>query len=111
MPTCNLINIHCHVPDESDLDEGFLKYEGKKIWPSNKYRQLKRGITPVETKIPDLEGTGFLEIELWDYDFLSANDLLGKFNLPLDTAGGPFTTDLTREGDTKASYTLEWEFH
>ena len=111
MPTCNLINIHCHVPDESDLDEVYLKYNGKKIWPSKRYRQLKPGATPVETEIKDLEREGFMEIELWDYDFLSRNDLLGKFRMPLDQAGGPFTTDLTKEGNTSAAYTLEWEFH
>ena len=51
-----------------------------------------------------------IEIELWDWDLISRNDLLGTFNLHLDGSKGVFSTELKILGKTNARYILHWEY-
>lgn len=107
-----LLSLHCTLNDEVDKDEVFLKYEGKKIWPLGPYKSINSGdkikIEKEFTHIADHD----MVIELWDFDFLSKNDLLGTFTVKLeddDRASTYFTTmKVARDGST-ASYMLEWE--
>lgn len=111
MHSLKLLSLHCHVPDEADLDEVFLKNKGVKIWPkSAKYQQLPFGETILDLNIEDLEGSDTVEIELWDYDSLSRNDNLGSFILPLDQPG-KFQTELKKQSGSGASYSLDWEYY
>ena len=111
MPTCNILSLICRIPDESDLDEIYLKLNGKKIWPeSKKYKSIKMGKTDLNFILKDVNHSDKIEIELWDYDFISVNDFLGTFTFYLDESGGPFTTDLSKKSSQVASYSLEWKY-
>lgn len=102
--------LHCYLQEESDGDELFIKYEGKRIWPvEKKYEKAKRGTIDVKLRIDDLDKHCNLRIELWDYDFFTPNDKLGVFKMQLNERGGPFTTDLTTKSGAK--YSLEWEVY
>ena len=108
--TLRIRKIHCFLSDELNLDEVFLKYKGKRIWPAKKkYEQLKIGEAEVDVRIEDIEPHSSVEIELWDYDTWSRNDLLGKFNMKLDEKGGPYSTDMVPLDTKTARYNLEWE--
>jgi len=79
-----LLSIHCTLNDEIDKDEIFLKYKGKKIWPGSPHKSINSGERleiDMEFKHDPIED---LIIELWDFDFLSKNDLLGTFFIKLD---------------------------
>jgi len=108
--TCHLLRLHCYLSDEQDGDEVFLKYKGKRIWPEKKYVNVKEGPTDLDINIEGITSREPIEIEIWDYDFWSPNDRLGKCRMTIDSRGGPFRTDLAaeKEGD-QAKYTLEWE--
>lgn len=111
MHSLKLISLQCHVSDESDLDEIYLKHDGNKIWPqSEKYKRIDPGSVSLNVSIPDAQKDSILEIELWDYDTLSRNDKLGNFSLQLDEYG-KYQTELKRHGNTPASYSLEWEYY
>lgn len=105
-----LISIKCNVNDESDGDEIYLKYDSHKIWPHGLFKSIKMNEEleiDVTLDVPDDE---YVTFELWDYDLLSRNDLLGSFTMRTNEKGGPFQTSLKMErlGDT-ASYLLTWE--
>ena len=110
--TLELLKLNCYISDESDADEVFLKFNHKKIWPvKHHYESMNKGSLTVEVEIGELEVNSIIEIELWDYDLLSANDLLGTFRITADKAGGPFNTDLTpnKKKSDHARYNLEWQ--
>ncbi len=111
MTKIRLIKIKCAVPDESDKDEMYLKYGDKQIWPTA-HRFFRMDVDD-EVKI-NLElqvALGWVAIELWDFDYLSANDHLGTFNFKVDTEIGKYSCSM--EPNTaktrRASYYLEWE--
>ena len=108
--TCHLLQLHCYLSDEPDGDEVFLKHKGKRIWPNKKYKNVPVGATELDVTIEGIAPQEPVEIEIWDYDFLTPNDRLGKCRMIIDAQGGPFRTDLNPEnvGD-QAKYTLEWE--
>lgn len=109
--TVKLIHLLCHVPDESDLDEIYLKMNGEKIWPeSQKFQRLNFGETEVNCSIPNIEKGDIIELEIWDYDTLSRDDKLGVFTLVCDQFGSGYETEMKKHGNTKASYSLGWEF-
>ena len=111
MPSLKLISLNCHVPDETNLDEVYLKMEGIKVWPlSEKYQQLPLGETLLNLSIDDISKDGTVEIELWDFDTLSRDDKLGSFVLHLDQSG-KFQTEMKKHDGTGASYSLEWEYY
>jgi hypothetical protein len=108
----HLRKLNCYRPDESDADEVFIMLNGKKIWPAKRsYVPMKGGAEELNVRIKDLEVNSIANIELWDYDLFSANDLLGSFRLVVDKSGGPYNTDLTvnKSENIQAKYNLEWE--
>jgi len=104
-------SIHCYAHEESDGDEVFLKLNGKKIWPEGeKYHQMKDQSAEVNVVVPALKVNEFVEMEVWDYDFWSPNDLMGKIRMLIDKPGGPYTTDMQlAESDQMARYSIVWE--
>jgi hypothetical protein len=110
MPTIRLNQVHCTLPDESDKDEMFLKYDGKKIWPQgSKYYRVDSGdVAPIALTMEVAEG--WVEIELWDFDYLSRNDFLGTFRFKVDDMPGEYTNSMNLvEKNSMASYILDWE--
>ena len=105
-----LVSIRCNVNDETDGDEIYLKYDGHKIWPNGLFKGIKMNEElniDITIDVPDDE---YVTIELWDYDLLSRNDLLGSFTMRTNEKGGPFQTSLKLERlDYTASYLLSWE--
>lgn len=49
-----------------------------------------------------------MELALWEYDNFLFTHRLGKFTMLVNELGGPFKTDLLREGEDYASYSVEW---
>jgi len=112
MHEVKLLALNCHISDESDLDEIYLMFKGRKLWPeTEKYQRLDLGHTNLSISIPEVKKGEILEVEVWDYDVLSKNDKLGTFQLNLDQFGGGFKTEMKKFGKTQASYSLEWEFY
>ena len=68
------------------------------------------GNTDLDFILKDVNHGDKIEMELWDYDFLSPNDFLGTFTFYLDDPGGPFTTELSKKDSQVASYSLEWKY-
>lgn len=110
MPTIKITSIECTTPDEIDKDEMYLKMGGEKIWPEgDRYHRVDTGDVvqlALELKVAE----GWNEIEVWDYDYLSRNDLLGVFKFKVDTVQGQYATsmELLEKGST-ASYLIKWE--
>jgi hypothetical protein len=94
------------------FDDVFLVLKGEKIWPKNKrHHPIRPGQTIVNVEIKGFDINTALEIEVWDFDYISRNDLLGKVPVFLDEPGGPFTTDMIQNQmeTLKAKYSIEWE--
>ena len=110
MSKIKLSRIHCKLPDEIDKDEMYLKYQGDKIWPSGSiYYRVDTGDIVDVNLVMDVE-EGRVEVELWDFDYLSRNDYLGKFKFKVDGEKGKFSNTMTLvEKNSTASYLLEWE--
>ncbi len=105
-----LLNLYCYRQDEADGDEVYLQYNENKIFPlDSKYIKMKEGEIKVGERINDIEKGTHINIELWDYDFLSPNDKLGEFLMLVNERGGPFKTDLKSVESEDAKYSLEWE--
>lgn len=110
MPKIKLISVQCTTPDEIDKDEMYLKMNGEKIWPEGeRYHRVDTGdIEEVNLEMEVSEGWN--EIEVWDFDFISKNDLLGAFKFKVDTEAGEYSTSMTLlEKNSTASYMLSWE--
>ncbi|MEP4533208.1 MAG: hypothetical protein ABJ004_08980 [Cyclobacteriaceae bacterium] len=110
MPKIRLISVECTTPDEVDKDEMYLKKDGEKIWPEGeKYHRLDTG-DKVEINLELDVPEGWNEVELWDFDFVSRNDLLGVFKFKVDGKPDKYSTsmELLEEGST-ASYLMFWE--
>ena len=75
-----------------------------------KHEDVSVGNIDLNVIIPDLTPNEDLFLEIWDYDLLSANDLLGKVRMVPDRPGGPYTVDMTPISDKEmARYSIEWE--
>ena len=112
MAKIKLVRLHCNLNDEVDKDELYIKFNGKRIWPDmGIYKSVDSGEkvdigTEIEQELP-LE----LKLELWDFDYLSKNDLLGTFNMKIKTDDFDdtyFTNMKLERTDSTASYMLEW---
>ena len=103
-------SVQCTTPDEIDKDELYLKMDGKKIWPAgNRYYRVDTG-DRVDVGLEIEVAEGWNEIEVWDYDYTSRNDLLGAFKFNVHDAPGDYSTSMTLlEKDSTASYYLYWE--
>lgn len=105
-----LKNIHCTLPDEIDMDEIYLKHKGEKVWPKRSiYFRVDTGhVAPVNLTL-EVE-KGWVEVELWDFDYLSRNDFLGIFRFKVDGKVGEYTNSMDLvEVNSTASYILDWE--
>ncbi len=105
-----LSKIHCTLPDEIDKDEMYLKMNGEKIWPKGSiyYRVDTGDVAPVDLTLEVQQGWN--EVELWDFDYLSRNDFLGKFRFKVDNNPGVYTNTMELvEKNSTASYVLDWE--
>lgn len=113
--TLLLNRLHCYFVEESEYDDVFLKYNGKKIWPVKKRHQpiMMDTTTELNIEIKDLKKNQEVVIELWDWDFISPNDKLGTFTLVIGSDFGPFSTDMVKNlrETKKAKYTLDWEIY
>lgn len=113
MYTLALRFLHCYFVEEHISDDVYLKFNGKKIWP--KYAKCKPltidSMTELDVEIVGLRKNEEIEIELWDWDLLSRNDMLGKFIIRVDEKPGMYSTDMEQnERETKkAKYALNWE--
>ena len=103
-----LLSLKCYLSDEDDGDEIFIKMDGEKIWPDpEKYMTIVDEDTPIDLEFIISKGDSF-DLELWDYDLLSANDLLGKISIQA-TSHGHFLTDFHKTASDESKYALEWE--
>jgi hypothetical protein len=111
MPRIRLNTIKCTVPDEIDKDEMYLKHNGKKFWPHGSlYFRVDVDDTVEIDEVMEVD-EGFVEIEVWDFDYTSTNDHLGTFRFKVDDSPGKYSTSMTiNPKKTKtASYFLMWE--
>ncbi|MDH5380148.1 MAG: hypothetical protein OEW75_04805 [Cyclobacteriaceae bacterium] len=108
--TLNLKKIHCYLPDEDDADEIFIKYNGNKIWPEEKFIAMKEGAAVIGYNLKIDKGT-VAEFEIWDYDNFTSNDLLGTVRIVADAVGGPFTSDMIKKDSGNSRYAIEWEIN
>jgi len=109
--TLKLKSLTCFITDEDKFDDVFLKYNGKKIWPSDKkHHPVAVGNTKLNLIVSEITPNQNVVIELWDHDNFSPNDLLGKFTMIPDKPGSPYMVDMiaTHANDV-AKYTLEWQ--
>ena len=107
-----LLNLNCYATEEHGFDDVFLMMDHKKIWPVDKRQSPVRvGTTVLNVEIPDLDPGSKLDIEVWDYDVISQNDLMGHVPLFIDSPGGPYTTDMIPDPEEAkiARYNIEWE--
>lgn len=112
MPTLTLNSITCEITEESDKDEIYLKHQGQKIWPkAKKFHQIDVD-EEVELGVEILVGQGWIEIELWEYDYTSKDDHLGTFHINVDEMGA-FTEILTLNENeaSQAGYYLSGEIN
>ena len=100
--------IHCHIPDEADADEVYLKLDGKKIWPSAKYQSMQSGREEVELEYL-VEKGGVHTIEVWDHDNFSRNDLLGTLKVDTSSSGGPYMGEVKPHKGSQSRYSIEYE--
>jgi len=107
-----ILQLNCFVTDEIGFDELYIVVNKQKIWPQNQlFKSINPGSTTIDVKIFDLLPNTKIDLEVWDYDYLSSNDLLGTVPLYIDEPGGPYTTDMipNDEETEKAKYTFVWE--
>lgn len=104
--------LQCMLSDETDADEVFLKYKGKKIWPKKgRYHKMNSSERSEVDIIVDHDISEDLHVQLWDWDLFSANDLMGTFHMHVtEDDYGNFNTMLQKKDLTStASYMLYWE--
>lgn len=107
-----ILQLNCFITDEIGFDELYFIVKNEKIWPvNNAYKSVNPGSTDINVNIYNLQPNTQLNLEVWDYDYLSSNDLLGIVPLFIDEPGGPYTTDMipNKEETDKAKYSIIWE--
>ncbi|MEQ9307661.1 MAG: hypothetical protein RJQ14_27365 [Marinoscillum sp.] len=112
MPTVILSSIICEVPQETDKDEIYLMFKGKKIWPrDHKFHKIDVDErAPIGLKV-QVNAKGILKIELWEYDLTSRNDHLGTFHLSIGDKSGEYSEMLSPSNAefAEVSYFLNWK--
>ena len=109
--TLRLRQLFCYFYEESDGDEVFLKINGKKVWPVDKrWHHMKDETVELNLEIPGFQVNDKFDLEVWDFDYLSPNDYMGKMTMLMDKPGGPYTTDMQlADPDQIARYSVTWE--
>jgi len=87
-------NVGVFVIDKLDhffagADDLYITVNGSKVWPSGKYKDINSQQTKEVGHTLPLEGK--VKIQLWEYDVVSADDLLGYLELGQDHQTGSFT--------------------
>ena len=110
MEKIRLKSITCHNPSETDKDEIFIKFRGEKIWPAKtKFDRIDADQT-IHLNLDIDAVTIWMEIELWEYDYMSKNDHLGDFVFKSSNYRGEYNSELKPlDGFEEVSYTLNWE--
>jgi len=104
----NLLSLDCLIPNETGLDEIFLKWKGNKIWPeSARFQKVQIGSQSLRVALGLVPADEKICIELWDHDTFTPNDRLGDFVLLPDKLG-TYSTELTSKNGSQV-YTLLWE--
>jgi hypothetical protein len=78
-------------------DELYIRVNGSKVWPSGKYKDINSQQTKEVGHTLPLEGN--VKIQLWEYDVISADDLLGYLELGQDHQTGSFTYLVQNPGE------------
>jgi len=111
MENIRLKSITCHQPSETDKDEIYLRFRTEKIWPSGaKFLKIDTNETLDINLGLDISSI-WVEIELWEYDYLKKDDHLGDFIFKSSNYSGEYTCELkvTDEWEGKTKYTLKYE--
>lgn len=104
-----LDSIVAYMQTEMDGDEIFIKFQGEKIAPrGEKFIKMSKEPVALDVEVPVGDDL-WVELELWDYDHFSPNDILGKFKLLADEVSDGFSAELlTNKGAEQARYVLNW---
>lgn len=104
-----LDSIVAYMQTEVDGDEIFIKFQGEKIAPRDgKFVKMSKEPVALNVEVPVGDDL-WVELELWDYDHFSPNDILGKFRLLADEVSEGFSAELlTTKGAEQARYVLNW---
>lgn len=111
MEKIKLKSITCSQPSETDKDEIYLRFRGDKLWPEKpKFMRIDTNETLNINLIIDATSI-WMEIELWEYDYMSRNDHLGDFVFKTSNYPGEYTSELKvgHEFTGKVEYSLLWE--
>jgi len=105
-----LDSLVAYTQTETDGDEIFIRYQGKKIAPeTGKFFKINNEPVPLNVEIPVEELGQWVELELWDYDHFTPNDKLGTFRFLADEVAENFTAELVPDQDAAiARYVLGW---
>ncbi|MEO5602709.1 MAG: hypothetical protein ABIR06_17445 [Cyclobacteriaceae bacterium] len=99
-----------YLQNEKDGDELFIQYKDKKIAPAkSKFYKVTGDSIEINIEIPLGKTEKWVALELWEFDRLSPNDLLGHFKLLIDQSSDNFTAELIRQKESAAKYVLNWE--
>lgn len=110
--TVRLNKLHCFQNNEERYDDIFMIHEGKQIWPVDKrHEDVPIGTMPLDVEIRDVDPNKELEIEIWDHDKLSPNDLYGHARLvPGTDTGMLYTVDMKPYSESEvARFSIDWE--
>jgi len=112
MVRIKLLHLHCMLNEESDKDEVFVKFNGHRVWPEHgRYHVMNSNERIALNIVLEHDPSKDLHVELWDWDLLSSNDLIGTFQMHVSANDyGKFTSSLkVAHEKSTASYLLEWE--
>ena len=103
-----ILALKCYLTDEQNGDEIYILMNGNKIWPvKEKYLTVTDETTAIDLSFEINKGD-LLKFELWDFDLLSRNDLLGILTVEAN-AHGHYVNDFEKAGNDSSKYALEWE--
>lgn len=110
MRKCIIDSLVLFITSHSDGAELFIKFQGKKLWPTDqKYKSMASQIETMNIEIPLIVADGaWIEIELWDYNHIFPSSKLGVFKFLVDGKGGPFVAELNREATKTCRYAINW---
>lgn len=107
MPFIKLVSIICMQTDETDKDEIFLLMNNKKIWPEKSKFYAIDIDEEVSVNLQMEFSKGNCSIDLWEYDYIGSNEILGSFELEVGEKGS-FSEMMTNiKGES--SYILNYE--
>ena len=107
MPNLKLVSITCMQTDETDKDEIYLKIDEEKIWPiKGKFHAIDID-EEVSIDLQLSAPSGSNTIDLWEYDYIGSNEILGSFELEIGEKGS--FSEMMSNLKGEASYILNYE--